>query len=109
MSKIYFETNQDKNELVDFLKLQSQQKDEILYGLLKEDGWQDVEPIMQPIKQPVEPKMRYKSSAEIIAEGGKCCQNCKHNINKGGISLKCDKGINNCLMNNHKYWEAENE
>lgn len=55
MSKIYFETNQDKNELVDFLKIQSQQKDEILYGLLKEDGWQD------EIKTP------YKARANISA------------------------------------------
>jgi len=100
MSKIYFETKQDKNELIDFLKTQSQEKDEILYGMLKEDGWQDEQPQS-------EPRVRYKSSAEIIAEGGKCCQNCKHNKNKGGLSLKCDKGIDNCLMNDHKYWEAE--
>ena len=87
---------------MDFLKRQSQQKDEILYGLLKEDGWQD--------EKYEEPRsIRYKTSAEIIAEGGKTCQNCKRNKNKGGLSVKCDKKLDDCLIENHKYWEKEDE
>lgn len=103
MKNIYFETKQDKNELIDFLKNQSQEKDEILYGMLKDDGWQEEEP-----------RVRYKSTAEIIKEGGKCCANCKHNNNKLGTSVRCTSeeckkagGFVHCIENDHKYWEAK--
>lgn len=109
MSKIYFETMEDKNNYIEKLKQLTIAKDEMLYDMIKDDNSSK-----SYREETEEQRVRYKSTAEIIREGGKCCDNCKHNNNKFGTSVRCTSeeckkagGFVHCIENDHKYWEAK--
>lgn len=106
MSKITL-NSVEKNALIDFLKDQTKDKDEVLYDLLKNEE-PEYPKRLEPIKE-----IQYKSDRELHPEkydNEKCCRNCRYYKN-----LKCTskifgdnvmKAIEECMEKSYKYWEG---
>ena len=100
----------ERNALIEFLKDQSKDKDEILYDLLKDDELKEE----YPKKLPPVRKVVYKSDRELHPEkyaNEKSCNNCRYYKNMkcssklfGGEVLKAIEG---CMEKDYKYWEPK--
>ena len=103
--KISLDTTTDYNNLVKFLKLQSQEKDEILYGLLEKP--EEVQKTKQT--QDEESTVRYRTDRERLKNGDHICLNCRYWVNNKCTSKKFRENENlwvmECIAEGYAYWE----
>lgn len=102
----------DRNDLIEFLKDQSKDKEEILFDLLKDaDTPKEYPKKLEPVK-----KIVYKSDRELHPEkyeNERCCRTCRYYKNMKCTSKLFDgdslKYINGCMEKQYKYWEGKDD